>query len=277
MQKRGPQANPRMDYQLHQEPIAIGDCPNLTLNLNQATVPKPSSGKISGLGRHTDSTRAKSARYPKDHHIVQKDYYRHMKTDKLVSKHMEKQKAKEMGRATNKSILDIKNSRYQPIGEVISEQYARSQIPENRLYMIDKVVRMRSQHGRFGIDHSELLNYELEQTNKPRDDYMNLLVYKDDAQTTNARDLTQIAPPDASVSQVLFHRLQCKDEERYSDYSQRELFGYKEDQQTPAKKGGLFGPSGVTELRRYGGSGLSYADWLKRKDAEKRMKRKLVG
>ena len=50
--------------------------------------------------------------------------------------------------------------------------------------MIDKVVRMRSQHGRFGIDHSELLNYELEQTNKARDDYMNLLVYKDEAQST---------------------------------------------------------------------------------------------
>lgn len=35
---------------------------------------------------------------------------------------------------------------------------------------------MRGQHGRFGIDHSELLNYELEQTNKPRDDHMNWLV-----------------------------------------------------------------------------------------------------
>ena len=35
-----------------------------------------------------------------------------MKTDKLVGKHLEKQKAKEMGRAANKSILDIKNSRY---------------------------------------------------------------------------------------------------------------------------------------------------------------------
>ena len=40
---------------------------------------------------------------------------------------------------------------------------------------------MRGQHGRFGIDHSELINYELEQTNKTRDDYMNLLVYKTEA------------------------------------------------------------------------------------------------
>ena len=63
--------------------------------------------------------------------------------------------------------------------------------------MIDKVVRMRGQHGRFGIDHSELLNYELEQTNKPRDDYMNLLVYKSEA-SQRCSNLT--APPDANVS-----------------------------------------------------------------------------
>lgn len=46
------------------------------------------------------------------------------------------------------------------------------------MYMIDKVVRMRGQDGRFGIDHSELLNFELHKTNKERDDHMNWLVYK---------------------------------------------------------------------------------------------------
>ena len=85
--------------------------------------------------------------------------------------------------------------------------------------MIDKVVRMRGQHGRFGIDHSELLNYELEQTNKARDDYMNLLVYKSEALTTSARCDPVSAPADASVSEVLMNRLQVRDEERYSDYS----------------------------------------------------------
>ena len=67
-----------------------------------------------------------------------------------------------MGRAEKKSHLDIKNTKYKQIGEIISEQYQRSQLPDSRHYMIDKVVRMRGQHGRFGIDHSELLNYELE-------------------------------------------------------------------------------------------------------------------
>jgi len=52
---------------------------------------------------------------------------------------------------------------------------------------------------------------------------MNLLVYKGDASTTSARDLTQIAPDNAPVSQVLYGRLGTKDEERYSDYSQREM------------------------------------------------------
>jgi hypothetical protein len=38
---------------------------------------------------------------------------------------------------------------------------------------------MRGKEGRFGVDHSEILNYELELANKARDEHMNLLVYKD--------------------------------------------------------------------------------------------------
>lgn len=134
-----------------------------------------------------------------------------------------------MGRAPNKTLLDVKGSKYKQIGEVISEQYARSQIPEARLYMIDKVVRMRGQHGRFGIDHSELINYELEQTNKPRDDYMNLLVYKGEAGSTAARDFSNIAPADSTVSQVLYNRLTVRDDEMYSNYSERELMGLNKE------------------------------------------------
>ena len=44
--------------------------------------------------------------------------------------------------------------------------------------MIDKVVRMRSLRGRFGVDHSEILNYEFENANKERSEHMNRLVYK---------------------------------------------------------------------------------------------------
>lgn len=49
------------------------------------------------------------------------------------------------------------------------------------MYLIDKVVRMRGKDGRFGVDHSEILNYELELANKARDEHMNYLVYKDPA------------------------------------------------------------------------------------------------
>ena len=44
--------------------------------------------------------------------------------------------------------------------------------------MIDKVVRLRGQQGRFGLDHSEIMNFEIEVANKPRADHMNQLVYK---------------------------------------------------------------------------------------------------
>lgn len=69
--------------------------------------------------------------------------------------------------------------------------------------MIDKVVRMRGLHGRFGIDHSELLNYEIDQTNKGRDDHMNWLVYKG-----------QIAEKEnESLSKVLREKLNITSEE----------------------------------------------------------------
>ena len=150
-----------MDIQNSQEGRDSNGAPNLSLDLNPARK-QPSSTRLSNGLRATASQRPHTAKYNKDHYIVQKDYYRHMKTDKIVDKHLEKVKAKDMGRAAPKTLLEVKNNKYKPIGEVISEQYSRSQIPESRLYLIDKVVRMRGQHGRFGIDHSELLNYELE-------------------------------------------------------------------------------------------------------------------
>lgn len=53
------------------------------------------------------------------------------------------------------------------------QEYERPVISEDKLYLIDKVVRMRGKNGRFGVDHSEILNYELELANKFRDEHMN--------------------------------------------------------------------------------------------------------
>ena len=58
------------------------------------------------------------------------------------------------------------------------EEFQRPDIPLEKMYMIDKVVRMRGSKGRFGVDHSEILNYEFEVANKMRSDHMNRLVYK---------------------------------------------------------------------------------------------------
>ncbi len=79
---------------------------------------------------------------------------------------------------------------------------------------------------------------------------------------------------------MLYGRLQAKDEERYSDYSQRSLYGIKNDGRS--QDGGPFSGKDLNpndfqgKMRRNGGSGLSYNDWLKSKDAEKRLKRKLI-
>ena len=44
--------------------------------------------------------------------------------------------------------------------------------------MIDKVVRERGLQGRFGIDHSEGLNFEIYTVNKARDDHLGWLIDK---------------------------------------------------------------------------------------------------
>ena len=75
------------------------------------------------------------------------------------------------------------------------------------------------------MDHSELLNYELELTNKPRDDHMNWLVYKKrmfpgtDSKASTAANTD--ASPTMSVSKILFDRLHCKAEEKDSTASAR--------------------------------------------------------
>lgn len=58
------------------------------------------------------------------------------------------------------------------------EEFKQPDVPTEKLYMIDKVVRLRGLQGRFGVDHSEILNYEFEIANKNRTDHMNRLVYK---------------------------------------------------------------------------------------------------
>lgn len=93
---------------------------------------------------------------------------------------------------------------------------------------------------------------------------MNLLVYKGEALQ---RSMSNVYPADANVSQVLFNRLNVKDDERFSDYSQRSLFGAgKTSSELDKQKGG-----------KNGRNGLSYQEWVKAKDAEKRLKRKLIG
>jgi hypothetical protein len=183
-----------------------------------------------------------------------------MKSDNFVSKHFEKKKNQDFGRCPPQTLLDISQNRFKEIGAVISDQYSRHEIPEHRLYMIDKVVRMRSQYGRFGIDHSELLNYELELTNKPRDDHMNWLVQckgpfkagQSDASTGPDSDQKPSNP--MNVSAILFNRLNVKDDEKeHSIFSKTQK---KTVEKVPHKQ--------------------TYADWLKIKEAERRLKRKLI-
>ena len=64
------------------------------------------------------------------------------------------------------------------------------------------MVRARALQGRFGVDHSELMNYELEQSNKAKTDHMNWLVYKDESRE-----------PELGMAKTILSRLKVKDDE----------------------------------------------------------------
>ena len=82
--------------------------------------------------------------------------------DNQVQKDLKLKECKNQGKASPEPLTNLKNSKYKEVTEIIRHQYNRCEVPQNRLYMIDKVARMRCLHGRFGIDHSELLNYEID-------------------------------------------------------------------------------------------------------------------
>jgi hypothetical protein len=131
-----------------------------------------------------------------------------MKTDKIVEKNLIKKASGQ------KSILEFNNSKYKTRSQLIMEQYETPALTEDKLYLIDKVVRMRGKQGRFGVDHSEILNYELELANRDRDEHMNHLVYK----TKNPYAQpdfdahSSFTPPGGQLdtSQILFKRLSNK-------------------------------------------------------------------
>lgn len=149
------------------------------------------------------------------------------------------------------------------------DQYEKPTLTEDKMYLIDKVVRMRAIDGRFGVDHSEVLNYELELANHARDDHMNHLVYKGDNPNDEPENFSpnertdMLLPHDLTTSQILFKRLAKKGElsARASDISLLNSNRTK---------------SASVRSANTNRNAPNFQQWVRAKDAEKRLKKKLV-
>jgi hypothetical protein len=86
------------------------------------------------------------------------------------------------------------------------EEYKNPQVTQDQIYVIEKVAKMRALQGRYGVDHSEILNYEFEQANKERLDCMNRLVYKNSTITSGNPAFDSL-----NQSQAIFERLTDKE------------------------------------------------------------------
>ena len=61
-------------------------------------------------------------------------------------------------------------------------------LPQETLYLIDKVVRQKAKAGPIGIDNSEFINIEIEQEYKEKNKYINNLSYKKKEETEDDED-----------------------------------------------------------------------------------------
>lgn len=50
------------------------------------------------------------------------------------------------------------------------------ELPEETIYLIDKVVRQRAKAGPIGVDNSELINIEMEEEYKQKNQYFQQLM-----------------------------------------------------------------------------------------------------
>lgn len=98
-----------------------------------------------------------SSYFNRGHNIYEKDFFRLLKSETNVNKHLKRLKAKEAGGSINFAESTGGKGR-QPRA---SDRLSCASLPANRIHTIDKIVRMRcSLLGAFGVDHSEVLNYE---------------------------------------------------------------------------------------------------------------------
>jgi hypothetical protein len=140
------------------------------------------------------------------------------------------------------------------------EQYSNPAVTEDMLYLIDKVVRLRGKDGRFGVDHSEILNYELELANKARDQHMNHLVYKNENPYTDVSEGIQM-PGEMSTSNILFKRLSNK-----GPISTGSKLTLLESEGAKASRRSVHTNKDAPDFQQ----------WVRKKDAEKRLKKKLI-
>ena len=111
------------------------------------------------------------------HLIVQKDYYRLMKAEKHVENDIRLKQKQCIGGNFPVPLIKPETERRKDLHSLVLNK----EVPADFLYAIEKVVRMRTNQGRFGLDHSETVNYEIEKISRRKDNHMNWLAYKEKA------------------------------------------------------------------------------------------------
>lgn len=125
---------------------------------------------------------------PKDKRIVSEDYFRVLKQRKEADNRRLRPSTAVVtaNKSKGESDRDPSPDRYGPylqhlinmIHPDMDEEEALSliELPDETIYVIDKVVRQKAKAGPIGIDNSEFINIEIEEEFKEKNQYLQNLV-----------------------------------------------------------------------------------------------------
>lgn len=149
------------------------------------------------------------------------------------------------------------------------------ELPAETLYLIDKVVRMKAKTGPIGIDNSELINIELEQEYKHKNDQIQNLMHPKQRPQTAYTQMTGGAEPSTQ------HDLEDKENIQNQRLLERlTLAAAKQEQNQVANRSKLSAAAGSigqkSQIGEKSGNAVSHEEWMRRKMHEKSLKEQLI-
>ena len=149
--------------------------------------------------------------------------------------------------------------------KMMLNQYGNCEINQNKLYMIDKVVRKRINQKPFGLDYSEFINLKLEDYQNKEGNLSKL--------SQNQGKSSSMAAPGTNISGGAGTKENAKESHTYDDES---LEKDKDFNARFMERLSMGIDNSESQKERDSRRNLTFEEWVRRKNSEQRLKNHLI-